>query len=334
MTFGLFALVENYDNNAQKAIKEQLELAIVADKLGFKNVWFGEHHFNSFSVVPDPLSMLSYLAAKTTNIRLGAAGFLAPFYHSVRLAESIATLDHLSGGRVDAGFAKGGFAPDTKHILKSGADLRELMSETLEAIELLLVQKTKYNGKFIKLEDANIEPKSYQAKIPFYVATFATKETIEFAANHGYGLLMSQGASLEDCINAQELYYKTAGFYPHMVIMRVLYIDKKSDEIDSELRVNCDYFIKCMRAAMSEQTQPLFDETEYKKLLKERESFFDGEKFIQNAIYGTPTECIEQIKPYQKAIKNLQISFKPASRKLEKNIEMLKILSEEVFKYF
>lgn len=328
MTFGLFALVENYHNDTCRAIKEQLDLVLLADELGFESVWFGEHHFNAFSVVPDPLSMLAYIAAKTTRIRLGAAGYLAPFYHSVRLAESLATLDHLSGGRVDAGFAKGGFAPDTKHLLKSEADLRALMIETIDALELLLYQEATYKGEFIKLDGVSIEPKSLQEEIPFFIATFATKETIEFAANRGYGLLMSQGASLEDCINAQEIYFSIAGFYPKMVIMRVLYVDS-SDELNDELLVSTDYFIKCMRAVMRDQKQPLFDEVEYERLLREREGFFDGEAFVKNAIYGTPAKCLAELKKYDEAIKNLQIAFNPASMDHSKNLQMLKSIAHE-----
>ena len=98
---------------------EQLRLVEMADQLGFDEAWFGEHHFNGFSVIPDPATMIAYAAARTNKIRLGTAGFLAPFYHPIRLAESIAVLDNLSQGRINVGVAKGGFAPDTKHFVRS-----------------------------------------------------------------------------------------------------------------------------------------------------------------------------------------------------------------------
>jgi len=169
MKIGLFCLTEHFGGSVQDSIMEQLRLVELADHLGFDEAWFAEHHFNRFSVIPDPVSMIAYSAAKTKNIRLGAAGFLTPFYHPVRLAESIATLDNLSSGRLNGGFAKGGFAPDTKHFSHDPNELRALMFETVKVIDALLHDKTptSYQGDYMEFNDVKIQPKPLQKKSSF-----------------------------------------------------------------------------------------------------------------------------------------------------------------------
>ncbi|MCX6076497.1 MAG: LLM class flavin-dependent oxidoreductase [Campylobacterales bacterium] len=89
MKLGIFLLTENFGENAHDAILNDIELAIYAEKLRFNEVWFAEHHFNSFSVIPNPALMMATLAARTDKIRIGTAAFLAPFYNPIRLAKEI-----------------------------------------------------------------------------------------------------------------------------------------------------------------------------------------------------------------------------------------------------
>jgi alkanesulfonate monooxygenase SsuD/methylene tetrahydromethanopterin reductase-like flavin-dependent oxidoreductase (luciferase family) len=176
-----------------------------------------------------------------------------------------------------------------------------------------------------------MQPQTVQKEIPFYIATFATRETLEFAAYHGYGLLFSQGASLEDCKNAQEIYKEIAGFYPQTVLMRVFYFHKDGFEAaNQEALPATDYFIKCMRAVQTKQTQPSFSQENYDALLAQRYQFFDGKKFLDNAILGDEDECIAQIQMMKNEIHNLQIVLKIASSDLITTKKMLKIFSEKI----
>ena len=331
MKVGLFCLVENFDAGLHVSIKEQVALVELAEVLGFDEAWFGEHHFNGFSVIPDPSLMIAYAAAKTKNIRLGTAGFLAPFYEPIRLAESINVLDNLCDGRFDAGFAKGGFAADSKHFLKNADELRELMFESVEAIDAMINQyKSLYQSKYISFENLNLQPKKLQEKIPFYIATFSNEETIAFAAHRGYGLMLSQGASIEDCIKVQETYKNIAGYYPQIVLLRVFCVaDSKQAALDIARPV-IDHFIKSMRAASASTIQPRWDYDNYQKLLEERYEFFNGENFLNNAILGTPQECIESIQKITKEVKNLHLALKPSSSDFETNRSMLKIFNSKI----
>ncbi|MEU1999852.1 LLM class flavin-dependent oxidoreductase [Rhodococcus sp. NPDC019627] len=83
--------------------------AILADKLGYDRIWFGEHHFDTdgTDALPNPLMMATDLAARTSNIRFGMAAVSLTLWHPIRVAEDIALLDHYSSGRLDVAFGRG-----------------------------------------------------------------------------------------------------------------------------------------------------------------------------------------------------------------------------------
>jgi len=291
---------------------------VYAEELGFDEVWFAEHHFNSFSVIPNPTLAMAYLSAKTRKIRIGSAAFLAPFYHPIRLAEEIATLDGLSFGRINAGFAKGGFTLDMEHFDKSPQELREETYKNVEKIDDVLHSYSR------------VEPKPLQKKVPFYIATFSTKESIEFAAKHGYGLMFSQGATIEECEEASLYYHSLAGFYPEAVVMRIFSIASSSEEARQIALPATDYFVKCMQALKAKKKQPKFFEENYQQLLQQRYEFFDAKKFMKAGIIGTDAECIEQIQELKSRVQNLHLVLKVASSNAQMSKDMLRLFSEKI----
>lgn len=83
--------------------------AVRAEQLGFATVWAGEHHFGGegYDIQPNPILTLMLLASKTSAVRLGLAAVILPNWHPLRLAEDLAVLDHVSGGRLDCGVGRG-----------------------------------------------------------------------------------------------------------------------------------------------------------------------------------------------------------------------------------
>ena len=80
-----------------------LERIVIMDETGYDAVWLAEHHFSGFSVCPSVHMMGVMAAARTKRLRIGTGVSLAPFYNPLRLAEEVALLDVLSGGRVNWG---------------------------------------------------------------------------------------------------------------------------------------------------------------------------------------------------------------------------------------
>ncbi|TKI69329.1 LLM class flavin-dependent oxidoreductase [Sulfurimonas crateris] len=315
---GIFLLTENFHDDAHNTILNDIETACYAEELGFDEVWFGEHHFNSFSVIPNPSLMMANLAAKTKSIRIGTAAFLTPFYNTTRLAEEIATLDNLSNGRINAGFAKGGFALDLEYFNKNSDTLRDELYANVKDIEQKLYK------------DEQFQPKPLQEKIPTFIATFATKETIAFAAHNGYGLMFSQGTTLDACEEAQESYKNIAGFYPQTVLMRVFAVADTKEEAKEIALPATDHFVKSMRAVKAKGAQPKFNKANYNELLAQRYAFFDAKTFMEAAIVGSVDDCIEHILNIKRRIKNLHLTLKVASSESNTTTGMLKIFSQKI----
>lgn len=87
--------------------RQELRLATMAEPLGFDSIWSVEHHFTDYTMCPDAMQFLSYMAGKTQHARLGSMVVVLPWHDPMRLAEQIALLDHLSDGRLILGLGRG-----------------------------------------------------------------------------------------------------------------------------------------------------------------------------------------------------------------------------------
>src|SRR2546422_1118936 len=108
MNFGTFLLMQSPSaRSSQEIYARGIEIAQAAEALGFNNVWLAEHHFSTYGYLSRPAQLATYIAAKTTRIRVGTAVIVVPLHHPLVIAEEIATLDLLSGGRLDVGLGRG-----------------------------------------------------------------------------------------------------------------------------------------------------------------------------------------------------------------------------------
>src|SRR2546427_7056075 len=100
MNFGTFLLMQSPSaRSSQEIYARGIEIAQAAETLGFGNVWLAEHHFSTYGYLSRPTQLATYIAAKTTRLRVGTAVIVVPLHHPLVIAEEIATLDLLSGGR-------------------------------------------------------------------------------------------------------------------------------------------------------------------------------------------------------------------------------------------
>src|SRR5688572_19275110 len=108
MDLGTFLLMQSPSARPSEEIYARaIEQAQAAESLGFRNTWIGEHHFSTYGYVSRPIQLASYIAAKTTKLRVGTAVIVVPLHHPLIVAEEIATLDLLAGGRIDVGLGRG-----------------------------------------------------------------------------------------------------------------------------------------------------------------------------------------------------------------------------------
>src|ERR1700751_3275490 len=113
MEFGLVFLMQPDEGWRERSVYESsLAQMLAAESLGYHSVWIAEHHFNDYGLCPAPPVLAAFLAARPTRLRLGMGGGLLPLHHPVDLAEQLAVLDVVSGGRLDVGIGRGGTLQD------------------------------------------------------------------------------------------------------------------------------------------------------------------------------------------------------------------------------
>jgi alkanesulfonate monooxygenase SsuD/methylene tetrahydromethanopterin reductase-like flavin-dependent oxidoreductase (luciferase family) len=168
-----------------------LERIKIMDQTGYDAVWLAEHHFSSYSICPSVHLMGMHVAGITKNIRIGTAVTLAAFYHPLRIAEEVALLDVLSGGRVNWGAGRG-FDPVEMSVF--GIDPEESTARFREAVEIVLAswssERLTFKGEFHTYDDVEVLPKPRQRPHPPAWVAASSQGAVEWAAGRGLSILM------------------------------------------------------------------------------------------------------------------------------------------------
>ncbi len=188
----------------------------IMDEGGYDAVWLAEHHFNTYSVCPSVTQMGTYIAARTKNLRIGTAVTLAGFYHPLRLAEELALLDTLSGGRLNWGAGRGF---DSKEFRAFNVPVEESSDRFRECVEIVRAawanDRLSFHGQFWDFEDVEILPKPLQQPSPPVWLAATSPESVQRAAEKGYDILQDPHASNADIAAKRRLYEQTLAANGH-----------------------------------------------------------------------------------------------------------------------
>lgn len=218
MKFGLFYehnLPRPWEEGAeQKLFQEVLEQVELADKLGFQYVWQVEHHFlEEYAHSSAPEILLAAYSQRTKNLRLGHGIVQTPphYNHPARVAERIATLDLISGGRVEFGTGESSSEAELGGFGLPRAEKRDAWREGTEVALRLMTEDpfTGHDGNYIKMPPRNLVPKPLQKPHPPVWTACSQRETIHLAAQHGMGALSFAFVSGSEARHWAEDYYKT-----------------------------------------------------------------------------------------------------------------------------
>jgi alkanesulfonate monooxygenase SsuD/methylene tetrahydromethanopterin reductase-like flavin-dependent oxidoreductase (luciferase family) len=170
-----------------------------AERLGFGHVFLVEHHFTGYGQLSASLTLLSYLAACTTRIRLGTAVTVLPWHNPVLLAEQVATLDLLSNGRFDFGVGKGYRDQEFSGFCIPMNEASERFDEAIEVIRKAWtsVGRFSHHGKHWHFDNIVVEPAPMQQPHPPFWLGAGSNASICRAARDGYNLLLDQIASVD-----------------------------------------------------------------------------------------------------------------------------------------
>jgi alkanesulfonate monooxygenase SsuD/methylene tetrahydromethanopterin reductase-like flavin-dependent oxidoreductase (luciferase family) len=246
MRFGLFggaSAPRTTDSDPGRGFWEYIETSLEAERLGFYSTFLVEHHFSGSGQVSAPLDLLSWVAARTTSIRVGTAVLVLPWHDPVLLAERAATLDLLSAGRLDFGVGKGyrhsefaGFGISTD---EAEARFDESLAVILKAWSS--DQPFSHDGRFWHYHEIVVEPPTAQKPHPPVWIAAGTAESVRRVAALGANVLLDQFASTE-AIGERVALFKAEceargrAFDPmDVAVARNLYVAHDADDVSAAL---------------------------------------------------------------------------------------------------
>lgn len=165
-----------------------LDQAVWAEELGIDALWVTEHHFVE-GYAPTPTTLVAMLAARTQRARLGTAVLVGPLHHPVRLAEQLAVIDLVSGGRVELGI---GLGWAIREYACFGVDPQQRVSVLHEIVDVLRLAWTgdtfSYKGRHFQFEDVRMLPKPVQRPHPPIWGGATSPDGAHRVARWGLGL--------------------------------------------------------------------------------------------------------------------------------------------------
>ena len=314
MDFGYFTLSDNhYDSNARTSNQFVADItaeALYAEELGMHSAWIGEHHFNSLGVLSCPDLVLAYVAARSRRIRLAPAVTVLPLHHPIRVAEQWATLDLLSGGRVDFAAGRGYDRREYLPFHVSFEDNQGIFEEGMELLRELWAAEGRisHHGRHFSFDDVRVTPKPLQRPIPMYVASFS-KPSIELAARLGCGLIVAPFAaamSYGGLKQVADLYHESCARYGQeprrlMCSYFIHFADNKAQE-DAQRARQIRYYRECVIPALPGDPKSAPPSYRYFVDMVARLQQLRSEDLTENSVLlGTPEGIAATLKKVEAA---------------------------------
>lgn len=212
MRFGLFmAPFHPVGQNPTLALERDLDLIVHLDRLGFDEVWIGEHHSGGYEIIASPEVFIAVAGERTKHIKLGSGVNSLPYHHPLLLADRFVQLDHLTRGRAMLGCGPGQLTSDAQMLGIPADRQRPRMHEALEAIMHLLRsdEPLTMHTDWFEINDARLQLKSYtEPHLPVAVAASISPTGALAAGRHGTGLL-SIAATSKQGFDALGTHWKT-----------------------------------------------------------------------------------------------------------------------------
>ena len=242
MKFGLFGSAQakrgGADVDSGQGFRDFIDYNVEAEALGYDSTFVVEHHFTGFGQVSASLNLLTWVAARTSTLRLGTAVLVLPWHNPVLLAEQAATIDLLSGGRLEFGVGKGYRHNEFAGFCIPIAEADERFEESLGVILKAWTsdERFSHHGKYWNFENIIVEPPTRQKPHPPTWMAAGNPDSIRKVARRGAKLLLDQFASIALTIERFNIYkaeVEAAGrrFDPMDVgVARAFYVAKDGED--------------------------------------------------------------------------------------------------------
>ncbi|MBD0256393.1 MAG: LLM class flavin-dependent oxidoreductase [Cytophagales bacterium] len=308
MQFGIHYLMSCApDQQPARRYQDTIEQAVAAEALGFESVWPVEQHFNQeLSALPCPTQLLAAIAARTRTLRLGTGIAQLGLHHPLRVAEEIATLDVLSGGRVEFGVGRGGNPAHFAGFNVPMSESRERMAESLAYLRLAFSgEKFSFGGRFFPGEDLCLVPQPVQQPGPPVTVAVNSADTALLAAREGYPIVIALHVSplpkARELVRLYEDARREAGHPPHegISLLLPLCVGEGEAAVRRAMAPAIGRFVHLTTSLLAASTHRMATEAERQSLraLCERLSQTTYDSMNGNmGVFGTADACVERLQ--------------------------------------
>ena len=287
--------------------QNELKLADLAEPLGFDSIWGVEHHFTDYTMCPDVLQFLSYMAGRTERVQLGSMVVVLPWHDPMRIAEQFSVLDHLSGGRAIIGVGRGlgrvefeGFRLDMSESRTRFAESAKMLVDALEN------GVAEFDGELIKQPKVDIRPKPYKSFQGRTYAAAVSPESSLALAQLGLGILIipqKPWSEVENELKAyREIFQEANGTpAPPPIVVGFTFCHEDEDrakEMASEYVGNYWDSIMDHYEFRSDHLKETKGYEYYGKFTEKIEQYGTQDVkdfFLDLQVWGTPDQCYDKI---------------------------------------
>jgi alkanesulfonate monooxygenase SsuD/methylene tetrahydromethanopterin reductase-like flavin-dependent oxidoreductase (luciferase family) len=304
MRFGLFGSAQarrsGPDTDSSQGFRDFIDNNVEAEALGYYSTFLVEHHFTGFGQVSASLNLLTWLGARTRHLRLGTAVLVLPWHNPVLLAEQAATLDLLSGGRLDFGVGKGYRYNEFAGFCLPMEEADPRFEEALEVITKAFMSETPFShrGKYWQFDNIVVEPPTAQKPHPPFWMGAGSAASVRQVAERGYNMLLGQHSLAEEILEQvaqfrEEVEARGRVFDPlHVAVARAVHIAKNATDKEAALERRYQGHMRINALAQ----RPDGDSRARFKSHEEEARYESAE----SALFGTPDEIMRKLDALRK----------------------------------
>jgi alkanesulfonate monooxygenase SsuD/methylene tetrahydromethanopterin reductase-like flavin-dependent oxidoreductase (luciferase family) len=305
MRFGLFGSASarraSGEFDSTEGYHDFIEYNVEAEALGFLGTFVVEHHFTGYGQVSATLNLLTWLGARTKSLRLGTAVMVLPWHNPVLLAEQAATLDLLSGGRLDFGIGTGYRYNEFVGFDLAMDEAREKFEESIDVILKAWTSNEPFShkGKYWTFKNIVVEPPPFRKPHPAVWMGAGSERSIRDVARRGFNLLLGQYSSPTDVARNIAIFRgaveaKGEQWDPMRVgVTRALYVTDDSREREQALQRRLANRLRQLKLATTPDGRILGG--------PDRADGDPVEINLASAIYGPPDEIARKIQALREA---------------------------------
>src|SRR3989449_4660520 len=305
MEFGLFTEFPSPPGMSEAtAFDESLAQMKAAEDFGFDAVWLGEIHFQKArSVLAAPLIIASALAACTQRVKIGIAVQVLPLSSPLRLAEDVATVDHISKGRLEFGVGRSGLPGHYQGFNIPYSESRDRFLETLDILRKAWTQERfSHQGKYFQFQDVCIMPKPYQKPHPPIRIAATTQETYPLVGRMGAPVFVAvRTVSFTDLKRLLPSYQEawTAAGHPgrgDVGVSMPLYVAETARQAREEPEASTMGFFRSISTALKKSDGATVQTAEAREARANRLAEISYNEILgEYAVFGTPEAVADRL---------------------------------------